>query len=156
KDWNPALYEKFKQERSQPWFDMLNTVTKFQKSGAHTFKKIVDLGCGTGDYTAQLLAKFPKCKIIGADNSSAMIKECKERHNHPDLEFKLLQIEDLENEMFDMIVSNSSLHWIPDHPKLVEKLIKMANVGGILAFQVPTNHTQEFYVMMKEVALEKP
>jgi len=51
-------------------------------------------------------------------------------------------------------LSNSTLHWVPDHHTLIPKLIQQLNSKGQILFQVPTNHSQEFYVLMKEVAAE--
>lgn len=46
--------------------------------------KILDVGCGTGHHVASLRSKG--YSVVGIDESSAMIKKCKE--NHPDCDFQ--------------------------------------------------------------------
>lgn len=52
-----------------------------------------------------------------------------------------------------MIIANASLHWVQDHHTLLKQIVqKLTPNVGRLAVQSPTNHTQEFYVLMKDVA----
>ncbi len=43
--WNPAQYDRFRGERSQPFFDVLSFVR------LRPGMRVVDLGCGTGELT---------------------------------------------------------------------------------------------------------
>src|SRR5947199_156210 len=46
--WNPEQYERYRDERSQPFFDLLALVE------ACPAMRVVDLGCGTGELTRVL------------------------------------------------------------------------------------------------------
>ena len=46
--WNPSQYDRFRDERSQPFFDVLGFVRPRPKM------RVVDLGCGTGELTRAL------------------------------------------------------------------------------------------------------
>src|SRR2546427_796028 len=46
--WNPDQYARFRAERSQPFFDLLGLVR------ARPGMRVVDLGCGTGELTAEM------------------------------------------------------------------------------------------------------
>eukprot|EP01121_Diplochlamys_sp_Union-15-3_P019369 TRINITY_DN7291_c0_g1_i4.p1 TRINITY_DN7291_c0_g1~~TRINITY_DN7291_c0_g1_i4.p1 ORF type:complete len:195 (-),score=27.95 TRINITY_DN7291_c0_g1_i4:112-696(-) len=83
-----------------------------------------------------------------------MLKAC-EPLVSPNLEFKHHSIEGIDSleGQFDVIFANASLHWSTNHDTLFPKIIKKLTLEtGELAVQFPTNHTQEFYVMMQEVA----
>lgn len=69
--WNPAQYERFKRERSQPFFDLLATVRP--KPGM----KIVDLGCGTGEWTRHIHVALEAQSTLGVDLSDAMLERTK-------------------------------------------------------------------------------
>lgn len=96
--WNPEVYDKFKDERSAPFFDLLNLVeTKPDLS-------IIDLGCGTGELTSKLLDYFENSKVLGIDSSAEML----EKSNHyktARLHFENRRVEQqLEiDEKFDLI-----------------------------------------------------
>jgi tRNA (cmo5U34)-methyltransferase len=42
-------------------------------------QRILDLGCGTGNLTALILAKFPDAEIYALDISPEILKKCQER-----------------------------------------------------------------------------
>ncbi len=77
-DWNSEQYLKFKNERTQPSTDLVNTIK------LETPKRIIDIGCGPGNSTRALKNKYPEAEIIGADFSPNMIE--KARKENPDME----------------------------------------------------------------------
>ena len=46
--WNPEQYHRFRNERSQPFFDLLALI---ERDAARP--RVADLGCGTGELTAE-------------------------------------------------------------------------------------------------------
>src|SRR6185437_2644280 len=66
--WNPATYLQFATERARPFFDLLSRVQ------ADSPDYVVDLGCGPGNLTAVLAARWPAAHVLGVDNSAAMIE----------------------------------------------------------------------------------
>ena len=66
-NWNPALYLRFAEERTQPAIDLLARVAVAQP------RRVVDVGCGPGNSTALLRARWPDAEVIGFDNSPDMI-----------------------------------------------------------------------------------
>ena len=51
-DWDPAQYERFKAQRSQPFWDLIDLVQPVR------IERAVDLGCGTGELTDELHRPF--------------------------------------------------------------------------------------------------
>ena len=56
----------------------------------------------------------------------------------PDLEWKLLDLsKDKIPGKFDIVFSNATIQWIPDHPGLLRRLRDNLTDNGILAVQIP-------------------
>ena len=56
-DWNPALYRRFESERTRPAIELLARVPLAEAPYA------VDLGCGPGNSTELLAARYPQAQI---------------------------------------------------------------------------------------------
>jgi trans-aconitate 2-methyltransferase len=69
--WDPKQYDKFKKERSRPFFDLLAQLDDISP------KSVVDLGCGTGELTAELARKWPQAEVMGVDSSPEMLEKSK-------------------------------------------------------------------------------
>ena len=66
--WDPAQYQRYSDERSRPFFELLARV------GAASPRLVVDLGCGPGDLTAALAGRWPDAEVVGVDNSPQMLE----------------------------------------------------------------------------------
>ena len=65
--WNPVQYERFRDERSQPFFDLMALVRP--QAEMH----VVDLGCGTGELTRELHRHLGAEETVGIDNAPGML-----------------------------------------------------------------------------------
>lgn len=126
-------YSKYANERSQPYFDLLNRVRSTPSS-------VVDLGCGTGDLTSTLVSRWPSAEVLGIDSSAAMIKRARVLVVPDRLSFKLADMTSWKpSRPIDLIVSNAALQWIPDHVSFINRLTGWLSSNGVIAFQVPGN-----------------
>ena len=66
--WDPELYQRFGDERSRPFFDLVGRVA------AEAPGMVVDLGCGPGTLTATLTRRWPGAQVRGIDSSAEMIE----------------------------------------------------------------------------------
>jgi len=144
--WNPHQYERFAEERSQPFFDLAALVQPGEGMS------VVDLGCGTGKLTAQLHRKLGAKETLGVDSSAAMLKQAGALEA-PGLRFEAGNIATFSPpRKFDLIFSNAAIHWVPDHEQLLGRLSKLLSPGGQLAVQIPANHDHPTHVIAGEVA----
>jgi trans-aconitate 2-methyltransferase len=147
-DWNPATYERFKDERSRPFFDLLALVAPIPGGSA------ADLGCGTGELTALLHRETRAARTIGIDTSAAMLARARPE---PGLTFAQGDLATWRPDApLDLIFANASLHWADDHPALLARLSGFLAPGGQLAVQVPANHDHPSHLIAAEVAQEAP
>ena len=150
-DWNPEQYEKFIKDRTQPAIDLANRLE------VKEVKRILDLGCGTGNSTRILKDRFSDAMVFGADNSDEMLAKAKK--THPDIEFihldvggDLSEVRDMD-ERFDIVFSNACIQWIPNHKILLPKLMSLIKHGGVLAVQIPIQSEHPVHIIMKELVI---
>ncbi|RFS84660.1 trans-aconitate 2-methyltransferase [Actinomadura spongiicola] len=144
--WDPAQYEAFAGERARPFGELV------ARLGDGAPARIVDLGCGTGELTATLAARWPNAVIEGLDGSADMIAEAHGREIPGRLSFRVGDVAAWTPEHpVDLIVSNAVLHWIPEHPDLLPRWVDALTPGGRLAFQVPGNFGAPSHVLLREL-----
>ena len=146
--WDPELYQRFGDERSRPFFDLVGLVA------AEAPGMVVDLGCGPGTLTATLARRWPGAQIHGIDSSAEMIEAARALPAEGQrLRFALGDVRDWEPDgRVDVIVSNAVLQWIPDHLALLARWAGFLTGGGWLAFQVPGNFDQPSHQALRELA----
>jgi len=148
--WDPERYARFAGERARPFFDLLDLVTPIPGGRA------VDLGCGTGELTAELHRRTGATETLGIDSSEAMLAKAVP-HAGAGLRFERGDISAFApSEPYDLVFSNAAYHWVPDHPALLARLTKAVKPGGQLAFQVPDNFDHASHRAAEEVAAEEP
>lgn len=152
--WNPEQYHLFAKERRQP-FEDLKSVVKPVPGG-----RVVDLGCGSGELTADLHKALEAKHTLGIDSSKTMLGRAKS-HEGKGVTFREGDIADFAwagESPFDVVFSNSALQWVsePDHHKLVARLTEALAPGGQLAFQVPANYDHPSHILANQVAMNEP
>lgn len=128
----------------EPFRDLLKLVKR--REGI----SVIDLGCGTGEISQKLANELPRSSVVGIDSSPEMLQMAKLR-KRPGLDFKLWSIDEIEGQ-WDLIFSNSALHWIDNHYDLVTKLFSDVRIGGQLVVQVPSNHHHPPHTLLNAVA----
>jgi trans-aconitate 2-methyltransferase len=150
--WNPEQYDRFRDERSQPFYDLAGMVQ--HRRGM----RVLDLGCGTGELTAWLHRALQASETLGIDNSEAMLA-ASAAHAVPGLRFEYGDVTALDLEAlgtFDLVLSNATLHWVTGHETLFPRLLGLVRPGGQLAVQMPSNRLQPSHYLDAEVAREEP
>ena len=147
--WSPSQYLKFEDERTRPARDLLAVVPL---TSATT---VIDIGCGPGNSTELLVARFPGAKVVGVDNSPEMLVTAQLRV--PSAAFEAADAAKWSPPApVDLIYGNAVFQWVPDHLAVLERLMGHLAPGGELALQVPDNLDQPTHVLMRTVALEGP
>lgn len=148
--WNPDQYERFREERSRPFHDLLSLVRP------EPGMRVVDLGCGTGELTRILHERLEARETIGIDNSAAMLSRSNPFVGEG-LRFEQGDIATFNDpEGYDLIFSNAALQWVPENLAVLERLTASLAPGSQLAIQVPANHDHPSHTTAAEVAMEAP
>jgi trans-aconitate 2-methyltransferase len=142
--WDPQRYLEFADERARPFHDLMAAV------GARDPAEVVDLGCGPGTQTATLGQRWPGARIVGVDSSPEMVAAARQVGGievvHADIR------EWTPDRPVDVLVSNATLQWVPDHLALLPALVNAVAPGGWFAFQLPANFTEPSHVLLYRLA----
>jgi trans-aconitate 2-methyltransferase len=166
--WDAAQYRLFAAERRRPFDDLVALVEPVPDG------TVVDLGCGSGELTADLHLATRAERTVGVDSSPSMLAEAVPLAEEvPGLSFVQGHIADFARvegpgvgrgpapeaprptdlpEVADLIFANASLHWVDDHRGLLSGLRRRLAPGGQLAFQVPDNWAHPSHRVADRVA----
>lgn len=149
--WNPEIYNKFKNIRYQPFYDLAGFIQPVKGM------KAIDLGCGTGEQTAILADKFKEANFLGVDSSAEMLEKSKSLEMD-NLHFRNATTEETlkSGEKWDLIFSNAALQWSNDHEILFPELIKLVNPKGQFAVQMPVQPENKLNVILSDLVDEEP
>jgi len=148
--WNPAQYERFANERTQPFLDLLARVAPVPGG------RVADLGCGTGELTRVLHERTGAAETVGIDSSESMLANSGQ-FGGGGLRFELGDIAAFNPSLpFDLVFSNAALQWVPGHATLIPALAALVREGGQFAFQVPANDDHTSHVTARDVAASEP
>jgi trans-aconitate methyltransferase len=101
-------------------------------------ERILDLGCGDGKLTALLAARVPKGAVTGIDSSASMMALAQSRWGGGNRAFVQMDMQALRFEAaFDVVYSNSAVHWAQDHPAVLAGVQRALRPGGRLIMQAP-------------------
>jgi len=110
----------------------LQLVSSFTKHLPDNFKpnSILDLGCGNGNISAQLIHYFPNATFTLVDASTEMIDLCHKQFNGYDFIYSNKYFKDFlfNEESYDLIVAGFSLH----HCDNIEKQSIFKNINSAL------------------------
>jgi trans-aconitate 2-methyltransferase len=141
--WNPDVYLTFADHRGRPFFDLLSRV------GAEKPRRVVDLGCGPGNLTVTLAQRWPDAVIEAWDSSPEMVDAARERGVDA-------HVGDVRawtpRPDTDVVVSNATLHWVPEHAELLVRCAGQLDAGAWIAMQVPGNFDAPSHRAVRELA----
>jgi trans-aconitate 2-methyltransferase len=152
--WDPAQYLRHADHRARPFTDLLARVPDLPADRP----VIADLGCGPGNVTALLAARWPTAHITGYDTSSDMLDKARAEHAGPTpggghLDFAHADVRTwTPAQPYDLIVSNATLQWVPGHVERFGEWVGGLAPGGTFAFQVPGNFDSPSHRLMRELA----
>jgi trans-aconitate 2-methyltransferase len=144
--WDPNLYARYADERGRPFIELAGRVR------AEKPRRVVDLGCGPGNLTALLAARWPDAIVEGVDSSAEMITAAN-RVATGNLTFRIDDIAGWHVPAdADVVVSNAALQWVPGHRDLVRRWAAELPTDGWLGFQVPSNFHAPSHALMRALA----
>ncbi|WP_033323094.1 trans-aconitate 2-methyltransferase [Streptomyces yerevanensis] len=151
--WDPSQYLRHADHRARPFVDLLTRIPSLPTDPP----RIADLGCGPGNMTRLLADRWPTAHITGLDNSPQMLARAEllagPTPGGGHLDFTAADAGTwAPTEPYDLIVSNATLQWVPDHMARFPAWVDGLAPGGTFAFQVPGNFDAPSHRLMRELA----
>jgi trans-aconitate methyltransferase len=121
-EWDPDDYDEGHGFVAEYGADMLALL----ESGPG--ERVLDVGCGTGDLTAEIAASG--AEVVGIDAAASMVRQAREKY--PELAFEMADAREYEPGAFDAVFSNAALHWIPgeDHDAVLSMVASALGEEG--------------------------
>jgi trans-aconitate 2-methyltransferase len=151
--WNPQQYLKFSDHRLRPALELMARIP------LASAQRIFDLGCGTGHITRLLAERWPMATVYGLDNSAEMLRKAQKEiaaaaeseSITSRVEWQQADIADWQpQQSADIIYSNATLQWLPEHATLFPRLLGLLRPGGCLAVQMPLSWDMPSHRLMRE------
>lgn len=103
----------------------------------NSFNKILEIGCGTGNYTLLLREKFKSAALKVIDISEKMMEVALGKLKNAGIKFIIADAETIKlDEKFDLITSNACFQWFNNLTNALLKYKGLLNKGGIISFSV--------------------
>ncbi len=118
-----------------------------------SYKEILDIGCGTGNFTGLLRETFPGAIITALDISKRMVQIAKEKLYDKRIDFVIEDAERIELEnRFDLVSSNASFQWFSDLEEAMNRFRRFLKDDGVINFSTFGPKTyQELNISLKEL-----
>jgi trans-aconitate methyltransferase len=117
--WDPRQYAdhaRFVSDLGAPVIDLL---------APKPAERILDLGCGDGVLTKQLMERG--CEVLGVDASSTMVEAAQARG----VSAQVMDGHELPfHEQFDAVFSNAALHWMLQPDEVLRRIRRSLRPGG--------------------------
>ena len=106
-------------------------------------ERILEIGCGTGLLTRQLVTAFPEAEIVALDLSPSMAEEARQSlETDRSTRFLAGGMEQLvDTGSFDLVTSSSSIHWMIPLVGVFETVTGILRPGGCFVFSIMLNGT---------------
>lgn len=100
----------------------------------HSASKILEIGCGTGNYTRLLCDTYPNAEITATDVSAKMIHLASAKLSSDRVRFFVTDAHSYPASTYDLITANAVLHWLPDLNDALSRFSASMSSNGTLVF----------------------
>lgn len=98
-------------------------------------ERILDLGCGSGELSAQIAASG--ALVTGVDASAQMIESARRQHQHHNVQFEVQNAHALTAEAeYEAVFSNAALHWMKPLEPVLSGVARALVPQGRLALEM--------------------
>lgn len=118
---------------TEPWNINIHYDGKLDRCVPAGAASVLEVGCGDGFLAARLSQRVPQ--VVAVDADEPVLQRAKQRFPAASVTWRHGDILDLADELgdFDAVVSNATLHHLPDIPAALATLRALVRPGGTLA-----------------------
>ena len=103
------------------------------RAGVSPGDRVLDVGCGPGALTSELVARLGPAAVTAVDPSEPFVEAARERH--PDVRVEQAVAEDLpfEDRVFDAALAQLVVHFMADPVAGLREMARVTREGGVVA-----------------------
>lgn len=144
--WDPNSY------RNSAAFVFESSDDLLERLAAQPGERVLDLGCGTGEHAAKLVARG--VDVLAVDKSASMLSAA--RAAFPALATAQVDGEELGFDgEFDAVFSNAALHWMTRPERVANGVFRALRPGGRFVFEMPEAKNVDRTLTALDVALRE-
>ena len=113
-------------------------------------KKLLDVGCATGNFYRTLKTFCPNIDYVGIDLAPALVAQARE--NHPRTKFFVTNAENLsffKKNSFDTVVCAETLYHVENWKKTIKELFRVSSKNIVLS--IHASHGKEWFDVSKKL-----
>ena len=133
-DKEAKMYDDWYKTKLGNFVDKVETKCVFDLFKVRKGMKVLDVGCGTGNFSIKL-AKMG-CEVIGIDISEEMLKVAKDKAKKEGLNIKFYNMDvydmKFEDNCFDGVISVTAFEFLKDPDKAIEEMFRVLKPKGYL------------------------
>lgn len=127
-------YDNWYEEKKGKFVDMVETMLAMDMLDVQEDMRILDVGCGTGNFSVKLAQAG--CKVTGIDVSDEMLDIAREKAEQQGLEIEFLKMdaEDIgfKDDTFDAAVSMAAFEFIKNTEMAFIEMLRVTKRGGAI------------------------
>ncbi len=131
-DKSASDYDAWYTDKKGSFVDKVETELAFNMMEIKKGMKILDVGCGTGNFSVKLAKKG--CSVTGIDVSDEMLSIARKKASDLNLDIELMNMNvnnlSFDDNTFDGIISMTAFEFIEDAPKALKELLRVVKKGG--------------------------
>ena len=95
-------------------------------------RRVLDIGCGTGQLAARIKQERPVTEVVGCDFSAGMLSRASARRHDVDWIRGDAGCLPFHDGTFDAVTSTEAFHWFPDQRAALSEFFRVLKPGGRL------------------------
>ncbi|MGW5745933.1 class I SAM-dependent methyltransferase [Amycolatopsis sp. NPDC003861] len=109
--------------------------TFVRQLGAPASRRWLDVGCGTGALTSEVLRAADPAEVVGVDPSEGFLKTAREGVTDPRASFEVADARSLPfpDDRFDVVVSGLVLNFVPEPDRAAAEIARVTAPGALAA-----------------------
>ena len=125
---SPDAYDRFMGRYSVPLAPVFANFV-----GVAPGQRVVDVGCGPGALTAELVKRLGDDSVVAVDPSEPFVEAVRERHPRVEVHRADAERLPLPNDTFDAALAQLVVHFMPDPVAGLRDMSRVVKPGGVVA-----------------------
>lgn len=125
-------YDKWYETKMGAHADKVETECAFRLFKVEPGMRILDVGCGTGNFSLKLAQKG--ALVTGVDSSREMLEVARKKAKKKKLDiiYKEMDAQKLgfSDDNFDAVLSMAALEFVSDYPEMISEMFRVCKKGG--------------------------